>query len=44
VDEKRQRLFRETALDFLEVTLLGALGVKWGAELPEGMDRVSVKK
>jgi hypothetical protein len=44
VDEKRQRLFRETALDFLEVTLLGAPGVKWGAELPEGMDRVSVKK
>jgi dienelactone hydrolase len=44
VDEKRQRLFRETALDFLEVTLLGAPGVKWGADLPEGMDRVSVKK
>ena len=44
VDEKRQRLFGETALDFLEVTLLGAPGVKWGADLPEGMDRVSVKK
>lgn len=40
VDVKRQRLFRETALDFLEVTLLGAPGVKWGAELPEGMVRV----
>lgn len=44
VDERRQRLFRETALDFLEETLLGAPGVKWGAELPEGMERVSVRK
>jgi dienelactone hydrolase len=44
VDERRQRLFRETALDFLEGALLGAPVVKWGAELPEGMVRVSVKR
>lgn len=43
VDEKRQGLFREAALDFLEESLLRPSEVKWGPELPEGMVRVSVK-